>query len=105
MFAEWQASTREIGVIYVSKLGTFRALARLTAARNGTVQVVTDSASASFHLQEATFLYGPMRTWPRWPNPPIMEVMALHILLPRGAWLCIAEGLKPEALPARMLPL
>jgi len=65
----------------------------------------SEMASATFNLKEGTFMYGPMQTWPHWPNPPIMEVMALHVLLPRGSWLCIAEDLKPEALPSRMLPL
>jgi hypothetical protein len=79
-------------------------MARLSGARDGAIQLQTESASASFSLKEATFLYGPMRTWPRWPNPPVVEVMALHALLPRGTWLCLAEGLAPEAIPARLLP-
>jgi hypothetical protein len=49
-------------------------------------------------------MYGPMQTSPRWPYPPIVEVMAQHAPLLHGTWLCIAEGLKPDAILPRMLP-
>jgi hypothetical protein len=104
MFADWQTHAREIGVLFVSQSGTFLTLATLTNARNGTIQLKGEFASASFNLREAKFMYGPMHTWPRWPNPPIVEVMALHALLPRGSWLCMAQDLKPDALTPRMLP-
>jgi hypothetical protein len=105
MFAEWKASAKEIGVLFVSQGSTFRAFATIDVARDGAIQLRSESASASFVLKEASFLYGPMQTWPRWPNPPIVEVMALHALLPRGAWLCLAEGLRPEAIPTRMIEM
>ena len=104
MISDWKANAREIGVVFVSQLDTLRALATVTSAVNGTVQLSTESATATFNLREATFMYGPMQTWPRWPYPPVVEVVAFHALLPRGAWLCIAEGLKPEAISPRMLP-
>jgi hypothetical protein len=104
MIFEWRTKAKEIGVLFVSQLGTLRGLATVTSAFNGTIQLSTDAAMASFNLREATFLYGPMQTWPRWPYPPILEVMALHALLPHGTWLCIAEGLKPDAIPPPMLP-
>ena len=104
MISDWKTTAKEIGVVFVSQLGTLRALATVTSAVNGTIQLSTESATASFNLREATFMYGPMQTWPRWPYPPIMEVMALHALLPRGTWLCLAEGLKPDAIPPRTLP-
>ena len=44
-----------------------------------------------------------MQTWPHWPNPPVVEVIALQAYLPRGAWLVMVEGLKPEAIPVPQL--
>ena len=104
VISDWKTNAKEIGVLFVSQLHTLRALATVTSAANGTIQLATGSATASFNLREATFTYGPMQTWPRWPYPPIMEVMALHALLPRGTWLCLAEDLKPEAILPRTLP-
>ena len=104
MFADWKSSGKEIGLLFVSQLGTFRAMATLTSARNGTIQLKMPSANASFNLTDARFMYGPMQAWPRWPNPPIVEIMALHAFLPHGTWLCMAEGLKPEELSSGMLP-
>ena len=103
LFAEWLAKAKEVGVIYVSQGCTLRAFATVESARNGTLQLHSETANASFSLLEASFLYGPMQTWPQWPNPPIVEVMALQALLPGGAWLCLAEGLTPAAIPTRML--
>jgi hypothetical protein len=40
------------------------------------------SANASFNLTDARFMYSPMQASPRWSNPPIVEIMALHALLP-----------------------
>ena len=104
MISDWKTNAKEIGVLFVSQFGTLRALATVTSAVNGTIQLSTDAATASFNLREATFMYRPMQTWPRWPYPPIVEVMALHALLRHGTWLCIAEGLKPNAITPRMLP-
>jgi hypothetical protein len=103
MIDDWKTNAKEIGVLFVSQLGTLRALATVTSAINGAILLSMEAATASFNLREATFMYGPMQTWPRWPYPPIVEVMALHVLLPHGTWLCIAEGLKPDAIPPRML--
>ena len=104
MISDWKKNAEEIGVVFVSQLGTLRALATVTTAVNGAIQLSTAAAMASFNLREGTLMYGPMQTWPRWPYPPIVDVMALHALLPHGTWLCIAEGLKPDAIPPRMLP-
>jgi hypothetical protein len=104
MISDWKTTAREIGVLFVSQLGTLRALAIVTSAADGAVQLSAEAATASFNLRGATFMYRPMQTWPRWPHPPIVEIMALHALLPHGTWLCMAEGLKPDAIPPRMLP-
>jgi hypothetical protein len=105
LFADWKASAKEIGVLFVSQGSTLRAFATIGSVRDGAIQLRSETASATFNLMGATFLYGPMQTWPRWPNPPIVEVMALHALLPRGAWLCLAEGLRPEAIPSQLLEI
>ena len=75
----------------------------LCSVRQGTVQIENDSTAATFDLKEARFTYGPMQTWPHWPNPPVVEVIALQAYLPRGAWLVMVEGLKPEAIPVPQL--
>ena len=103
MFAEWMAAGKELGVLYISQGSTLRTFATIQTARNGSLQLLADSGGASFNLKEASFRYAPMQMWPRWPNPPAVEVMALHALLPRGAWLCLAEGLCPEWISPRML--
>lgn len=96
MFSDWRTGHKEIGMWYISQLSRLGAFGTLSSATNGTVRFQSEAATASFDLQEARFTYGPMQTWPRWPNPPIVEVIALHAYLPRGAWLVMVEGLKPE---------
>ena len=66
-------------------------------------QFQAQTARATFDLTDGRFTYGPMQTWPRWPNPPIIEVMALQVYLPRGAWLVMVEGLKPDAISVPQL--
>lgn len=104
MFADWKAGRKQIGVRFISQLGRFGAFGMLRSASKGTVQFQADSAGATFDLKEARFTYGPMQTWPHWPNPPVVEVMALQAYLPHGTWLVMVEGLKPEAIPVPQLP-
>lgn len=103
LFSDWKTSRKEIGMWYVSQLSRFGAFGTLSSATNGTVRVQAEAATATFDLKEARFSYGPMQTWPRWPNPPIVEVMALQVFLPRGTWLVMAEGLKPEQISVPQL--
>ena len=104
MFSDWTSSGKEIGMWYVSQPSRFLAFGMMTSARNGTIQFQTETARATFDLKEARFTFGPMQTWPRWPNPPVVEVMALQVYLPRGAWLVMVEGLRPQAVPVPQLP-
>lgn len=104
IFSTWQASGKEIGVLFISHGGSVATAGTVQSARNGTVRVSSESAGASFQLRDATFLYGPMQTWPRWPNPPIVEVIALQAVLPNGAWIVMAEGLRPQSISPQMLP-
>lgn len=103
MFDDWKTAHKEIGLRFVSQLSRFGTFGTLRSVRQGTVQIQSDSTAATFDLKEARFTYGPMQTWPHWPNPPVVEVLALQAYLPRGAWLVMVEGLKPEAIPVPQL--
>jgi len=83
---------------FICQLSRFGTLGTLRSVLQGTVQVQSDSTAATFDLKEARFTYGTVQTWPHWPNPPVVEVTVLHAYLPRGAWLDMVEGLKPEAI-------
>ena len=74
------------------------------SARNGKLLLKSDTVRASFNLTQANFTYGPVQTWPKWPSPPIVEVIAVQAQLENGDWLALAEGLRPESLPPRALP-
>jgi hypothetical protein len=99
VFGRWQAERREIGIIFWGRSGNLYTLARVESARNGRLQLRGEGARASFNLVEATFTYGAMQTWPNWPSPPIVEVMAIQAQLANGDFLALAEGLRPDALP------
>ena len=73
-------------------------------ARNGKLLMKGDTVRLSFNLTQANFAYGPVQTWPKWPSPPIVEVIAIQAQLTNGDWLALAEGLRPESLPPRALP-
>ena len=103
MFDDWKTAQKEIGLRYISQLSRFGTFGTLRSVRQGTVQIQSDSTAATFDLKEARFTYGPMQTWPHWPNPPVVEVIALQAYLPRRAWLVMVEGLKPEAIPVPQL--
>ena len=103
IFADWKASGKEIGVFFNSQSGSFSALGTLRSARNGTIEFQAEAGKAAFRLKDAQFTYGPMQTWPRWPNPPILEVIALQAYTPCGTWIIMAEVLRPEALSTQLL--
>jgi hypothetical protein len=104
MFGDWKSSGREIGVIFYGCSGnSLYTMGFVESARNGKLLLKSDTARASFNLVRANFTYGPVQTWPRWPSPPIVEVMAVQAQLENGDWLALAEGLRPESLPPRAL--
>ena len=103
MFNDWKTAQKEIGLRFISQLSRFGTFGTLRSVRQGTVPIQSDSTAATFDLKEARFTYGPVQTWPHWPNPPVVEVIALQAYLPRGAWLLMVEGLKPEAIPVPQL--
>jgi hypothetical protein len=104
-FDEWKIDRRELGVIFYGGSGaSLYTMGFVESVRNGRLLVKSASARASFNLTRANFTYGPIQTWPRWPSPPIGEVIAVRAQLENGDWLALAEGLRPESLPPRALP-
>ena len=103
IFADWKASGKEIGVFFHSQSGSFSALGTLRSARSGTVEFQAEAAKFALRLKDAQFTYGPMQTWPRWPNPPIVEVIALQAYTANGTWIIMAEGVRPDALSTQLL--
>ncbi|HLK69198.1 MAG TPA: hypothetical protein VKU19_37455 [Bryobacteraceae bacterium] len=104
-FSEWQAGRREIAAIYYAASGTsLYTMGVVESAANGRLLIKGEQVRATFNLTSATFTYGPVQTWPRWPSPPIVEVMAIQVQLGNGEWVALADGLRPESLPPRSLP-
>jgi hypothetical protein len=104
-FGDWKSSGREIGVIFYSGSGaSLYTMGYVESARNGKLLLKSDTVRASFNLTQASFTYGPVQTWPKWPSPPIVEVIAVQAQLINGDWLALAESLRPESLPPRALP-
>jgi hypothetical protein len=104
-FSDWKGNGREIGVIFYGGSGTsLYTMGFIESARNGRLLLKGALVRASFNLTRANFTYGPVQTWPKWPSPPIVEVIAVQAQLENGDWLALAEGLRPESLPQRALP-
>lgn len=102
-FDQWRAAGLEIGVLLFGKTGMITALGTVESARNGSLAIRGDAVGATLNLKGARFSYGPVKTWPRWPMPPIVEVVAVQAFLANGDWLVLAEGLRPD-LPRPSLP-
>ena len=102
---DWRAAGKEVGVWYVAKSGSVRTLGTVDTVRNGRLELRGSTVRAGFNLKDATFAYAPMQLFPRWPMGPMVEVMALQAAFPTGDWLMLAEGMRPEGLPLRELPM
>ena len=102
---DWRAAGKEVGVWYVAKTGSVRTLGTVDLVRNGRLELRGTTVRAGFNLKDATFAYAPMQLFPRWPMGPMVEVMALQAAFPTGDWLMLAEGMRPEGLPMRELPM
>jgi hypothetical protein len=104
IFDRWQTAGQEVGVIFWGRSANLYSLGVIESASNGRLQLRAEAARASFNLVGATFKYGPMQTWPRWPSPPIVEVIALRAEFENGDFLALAEGLRPQAVMPPSLP-
>lgn len=98
IFDRWKTNRKQIGLIFWGRSSNLYALGVLESAKAGRIQFIGDTTRASFNLAGATFKFGPMQTWPRWPQPPIVEVSAVRAELENGDYLALAEGLMPPAL-------
>ena len=100
----WMSGRKEIGIIFWGRSANVYALGLVESATNGRIQLRGDGARASFNLVGASFKYGPMQTWPRWPSPPIVEVNALRAVFENGDYVALAEGLTPPPISSPSLP-
>jgi hypothetical protein len=104
-FGDWKSHRREIGVIFFSTSGTMLyTMGFIELIRNGGLRLKSSTMKAAFNLRGAHFSYGSLQTWPRWPAPPIVEVIAIQVQLSNGDWLALAEGLRPGSLLPPALP-
>jgi len=104
-FDECKSTRPELGVMFCAASGTsLYTMGFVESARAGNLLLTSDGGRASFNLKRASFTYGPLQTWPRWPYPPIVELIALRAQLANGDWLVLAEGVRPESLAPRSLP-
>jgi hypothetical protein len=104
IFDQWKNSGQDIGVIFWGRSANLYAMGAVTSVKNGRIELKGNLARASFNLSGASFQYGPMQTWPRWPLPPIVEVNALRAEFANGDYLALAERLTPDSIPLPMLP-
>lgn len=104
IFDRWKNGRNEIGIIFWGRSANVYTLGLIESASNGRIQLRGDGARASFNLVGASFKYGPMQTWPRWPAPPIIEVNALRAEFENGDYLALAEGLTPPPISSPSLP-
>ena len=102
-FDDWRMRGAEIGVLFVAKPVTVSSIGTVQSVRNGTLRIQGSTAGAGFNLQGASFTYGPLQVFPRWPMGPMVEVMAISAYMPAGEWLVLAEGVRPEAMAPRAI--
>lgn len=104
IFDQWKNRGQEIGMIFWGRSANLYTMGTVTSLKNGRLELKGDLARASFNLTGASFKYGPMQTWPRWPSPPIVEMNALRAEFANGDYLALAEGLTPGSISSPMLP-
>jgi hypothetical protein len=103
MFDRWKNRRQDIGVIFWGRSANLYTMGTVASLTNGRLEIKGALARASFNLTGASFKYGPMQTWPRWPSPPIVEVNALRAEFANGDYLALAEGLTPDSISSPML--
>ena len=100
LFDQWRADAQVIGILFIGRHGSLATSGTVTSARSGRLQINSDTAEASFNLKDATFLFGPVQMFPRWPYPPAVEVMAIQAYAASGDWIVLAEGFRPKSVPS-----
>jgi hypothetical protein len=99
-FGDWKSTGREIGVIFYGGSGSsLYTMGFVESARNGKLLLKGDAVRASFNLKRATFACGPIQTWPRWPSPPIVEVIAVQAQLENELKAACPEIFDPNPAP------
>ncbi|MCU1237652.1 MAG: hypothetical protein JWP63_5619 [Candidatus Solibacter sp.] len=97
-FDKWKSTGTEIGVMFHGASGSVTTMGTITNARMGRLQLNSATSEVSFRLKDANFTHGPVQMFPRWPMPPMVEVIAVQAWFPNGDWLGLAERLRPESL-------
>ena len=99
-FDQWRAAATEIGVMYMGSAGSITTTGTVTSARAGRLQINSATTEVSFRLKGASFRYGPVQMFPRWPYPPAVEVTAIQAYAASGDWIVLAEGFLPKSVPS-----
>jgi hypothetical protein len=100
MFDQWRAASTEVGVLFMGTAGSFTTTGTVTSSRAGRLQLNSATTEVTFKLKDASFRYGPVQLFPRWPYPPPVEVIAIQAYLASGDWIVLAEGLRPKSVPS-----
>jgi hypothetical protein len=104
MLDDWKRAGIELGMYWAGRSGSVAAQVGVESTHAGRVVLKGESVSVTLNLKGAEFAFGPVKMFPRWPSPPMVEVMALQAILHGTDWLVLAEGLMPEALEPTSLP-
>jgi hypothetical protein len=96
---EWKMKGQELGIWVAGPAASASGVAAIAAVRNGAVELKGENWGMRLNLRDAEFSYGPMPTWPRWPAPPVVDVIALQAMIGGREWVVLAEGWRPTSLP------
>ena len=95
----WKTAAKELGVWVAGSTASVSGVGAITAVRSGRIDLAGASWSLRLNLRDADFRYGPMTTWPRWPAPPMVDIIALQAMVGERNWVVLAEGWRPASLP------
>lgn len=100
----WSKERTEVGILFWSRTANLYTSAVIESAKDGRLRLRAGGILVSFQLQGAAFAYGPIQTWPRWPSPPVVPVIALQVTFENGDYLALAEGMTPPSFSSPLLP-
>jgi hypothetical protein len=95
----WKVQGKELGILVAGSTCSVSGVAHIAAIRSGQVELLGDGWGLRLNLRGAEFTYGSMTTWPRWPYPPTVDVIALQSMVSGRDWVVLAEGWRPVSLP------